>query len=376
MSTNFELPEIQLDPRNEYELWEQACDHAYNVSGGLLRNFSPGDPLAFLIEAQVYAGAELLWYINKLPSKLLLAWLSQWGVSVNTGSVATGQLVINFSGPLPGQSAIPAGSLFSNGTEQYRATQTTVAPAGSEAVTINIEAVDPGSAGNTQAFTITLINSPIAFTRNCYNPLAITGGTDPTTPEQAIRDFVRTPLDRQVISLADLERVSGEYLGVGWITRAIPNFNPVLGSSELGSIALLVDNLGYDQIPVSVLDGLQGHLSNVCPLNVSPWVSPFLRVRAQIRLEVTVPDGVDPELVAGNLYSEILRELPGLRAIDPERIHPMVYRSGGGLRSLTVNGQPALSINPNQIISPDYLEITTVSQGVSRLFLYGNGDPD
>lgn len=373
---SFDLPEIQLDPRNEYELWEQACDHAYNVSGGMLRNFSPGDPLAFLIEAQVYAGAELLWYVNKLPSKLLLAWLSQWGVSVNEGSTATGQLVINFSGPLPGPSSIPAGSLFSNGEVQYRSTQTTIAPSGSETVTINVEAVEQGSAGNSQAFTVTLINSPIAFTRNCYNPAAIAGGTDPVTPEDAIREFVRTPLDKQIISLADLERASTEYLGQGWISRAIPNFNPVLGSSELGSIALMVDNLGYEQIPVSILDGLQNHLANIAPLNVSPWVSPFLRVKVRVKIEVTVPTGIEPGLVAENLYTEILRDLPDLQAIDQERVHPMVYRSGGGLRSLAINGQPAMVINRNQIIAPEYLEITTVRDGISQVFIYGNGDPD
>jgi hypothetical protein len=84
------IPDIQIDPRNEYELLEQATNHAIEVSGGTLSNFNPSDPMTALIEGQVYAGAELLWYLNRLPASLATYWLNQFGYSTDQGAIATG----------------------------------------------------------------------------------------------------------------------------------------------------------------------------------------------------------------------------------------------------------------------------------------------
>jgi hypothetical protein len=283
---------------------------------------------------------------------------------------------VNFTAPLPGSAVIPAGTLFSNGVSQYESLSSVIAPTGSESITVQIRAIDKGTEGNTQAFTVTNINTPIAFTRNCYNPDPISGGKDPLTPDEAIQEFTRVPQDQQIVSIADLKREVIRYLGERWVVRVISNYNPTLGSTELGSLAVLVDNPAIEQVPVSILNGLQNHLESVAPLNVSPWVSQLIRVPTRSVIEITVPDNTDPELVAENLYREILNGLGDMQVIDPERLHPMVFRSGGGLRSIRINGEPSLSVSLSKVITPDYLEIVTYNSIGSRVFIYGNGDPD
>lgn len=369
------LPEIQLDPRNEYELLEQSANHAFNVSGGLLSNFSPSDPLSFLLEGQVYAGAELLWYLNQLPAKLLAQWLAYWGLTVLPGSRATGTLTINFSSALPTAVTIAAGFRVGSGSQIFETTATVTAPISSTSIQVPIQSVEIGEANNLPPYSINQIVTPTPFVRSVFNTSPTTGGSDERTPENVIDEFVGQTYDGLISSASDLERATLSFLGAGWVTRTLLNQDPTTGLPSQGTVAVLVDNPAYETIPIGTLAGLQSHLETVCPVNFSPWCAPLQRFLVRVRLAVYVDRGVDPNIVAENCYRELLSQVD-LGTWDSERISPLIYRSGGSLSSLSINEHPSITAPSNHRIHLDYLEIVTRDlDGNEGLYLYGNGDP-
>jgi Baseplate J-like protein len=369
------LPDIQLDPRSEFELWEQAANHAFNVSNGTLRSFSPSDPLAVLLEGQVYAGAELLWYLNQLPTKLLATWLAAWGIQVTEGSKATGTITANFSSPLPASLVIPIGFTVSGNGVLFSTTATVIAPINATSIDCPVEAIEIGEAGNLPPFSLNQIVTPIGFVRSVFNATRTTGGTEDQTSQEAIDLFVAQTRDGIVSSEQDIERAILKFLGSGWVTRVAVNIDPVTSLEAKGVVAILIDNPSYESIPIGTMAGLQSHLDNICPVNFSPWVAPLERFLVRVRMAVYVAEGVDPNRVAENCYQELLSQVD-LPTWDYERIAPLVYRSGGSLGSISINEVPTVRRQNNSRIHLEYLEIRCVDpQGNEDLFLYGNGDP-
>ena len=70
--TDFNIPSIILDPRNEDEVILSAYDRVRSASNGIINDFSLSSPIAALIEGQAFVQMELLWYLNQLPTALAL----------------------------------------------------------------------------------------------------------------------------------------------------------------------------------------------------------------------------------------------------------------------------------------------------------------
>ena len=92
--------------------------------------------------------------------------------------------------PAPFNIQIPIGTIVATVSGiQYQTTESVTLLAGQTSVTATVQAVTSGSAGNTSANTITVIQSQLSYTLFVNNPAAITGGTNAELPEQTLGRF-------------------------------------------------------------------------------------------------------------------------------------------------------------------------------------------
>ena len=61
------LPPIELDPRVEAELVQQAAQRVYEASGATLNDFSSGSPIMALLEGQAFAQSEFSAVCKPIP---------------------------------------------------------------------------------------------------------------------------------------------------------------------------------------------------------------------------------------------------------------------------------------------------------------------
>jgi Baseplate J-like protein len=391
------LPDIQLDPRNEWELYEQAQDHVFKVSGGQLGSRNPADPLAFLLEGQVYAGAELLWYVNQLPSKLLTQWLSYWGLTTDDGAIATGSVTVQLA-QVNAVVTIPAGTLFSAGDVLFRSTQSVDAPANSMEISVPIEATEPGTQGNVPGYGIQSIVTPIPYAKSASNPLPTSGGRDPQSAEEAIALFVDTARDGMLISEADYVSASLRFLGGnGWQVRVLSNTDPLTGLSVPGSVAVLVANPEYNNIPNGTLISLDRYLRQRSVLTIQPYVIEMGRFDVTVRVTVQYDRSDDPQLVADNLVAGIYSHLASNmgESISERDMVLIAEDAGCVLGTASFNNSPMITTpSLREVLYPKYIEVrlSPVKDGYpmdandtrqlfgsgdqSQLFIYGEGEGD
>jgi Baseplate J-like protein len=391
-----ELPEIQLDPRNEWELFEQAQNHVFNVSGGRLGSRNPADPLSFLLEGQVYAGAELLWYINQLPDKLLARWLGYWGLELSEGTKATGSATFQLV-QVNTAIVIPAGTLVSAGDVIFQTTNPVTTLPNSTSIESGIEALEVGRSGNVPGYGIQQIVTPLPYVRSVSNPQPTVGGRDAVAADDAIRQFLANPRDSILMSEQDYVRASYDFLGgSGWMVRVIPNTDPTTSLPIPGTIAVLVSNSNYTSLPSGILDGLSKHLKDRSVLTISPYVIEMGRYDVSIRINAIYSGQDDPQLVADNIVAGIyshLADQAGERIGDRDMV---LISDDAGCQLITAsfNNAPQIaSPSLRQILYPKYIEVRLAvekdyktdvndirqlfgSPSTYSLFVYGEGEGD
>jgi hypothetical protein len=385
------LPDILLDPRSEQELLEQAAQYAIGKSGGQLGNLSPANPLIFLLEAQVFAGAELLWYLNRLPQKLLIGFLNYWGVSTTEGVSATGDLTVTLTGPLATTITLPSGLLFSDGQYLFQSVSPVVVPSGSVTAIIPVQCTVSGVAGNLTAYTINNIVTPNAYLKSCTNPAQFVTGVDPVSVDQAVSNFVGELRSEQCISQADFIRLSQKFLGVGWDVRVLPNTDPNTGQNDTGSVAVLIGNPQNILTPTATTIALQKHLTDLAPITSRVWVSNIDYKPLTARVYVTYDGGEGREL-ADQIYATI-RDLlvTNPRQVTDRDITVLGDRVGCKVMASTLNGRSSASVKSvREALYLKYLEVqitpnnTDMIRGddvrllwgseLGELFIYGQGD--
>lgn len=388
------LPEISLDPRNEQELLEQAAQYAISKSGGQLGNLSPANPLIFLLEAQVFAGAELLWYLNQLPQKLLITFLNYWGVSVSDGVAATGDLTVTLTGSLATSITLPSGLLFSDGEVLYKSISPVVVPSGSTSATVPVECTEKGIIGNKPAYTINNIVTPNAYLKTVTNPLQFNTGSDSVDTDQAVSGFVDNLRSEQCISEGDFIRVSQEFLGDGWDIRVLPNTNPTTSQNEIGTVAILIGNPKNIDTPTATTIALQKHLTNKAPITSRVWVSTIQYQPAIIKIYATYSEGQDTQELANQLYAIIQDTLltTPTKLTDRDLI-TLGDRVDVQILSSSLNGSSSVSVtsvrnalylkyleiqltpNNNDMIRGDDTRLLWGSE-LGEVFIFGQGDED
>jgi hypothetical protein len=388
------LPEISLDPRNEQQLLEQAAQYAISKSGGQLGNLSPANPLIFLLEAQVFAGAELLWYLNQLPQKLLVTFLNYWGVSVSDGVAATGDLTVTLTGSLATSITLPSGLLFSDGEVLYKSISPVIVPAGSTSATVPVQCTEVGVLGNKPAYTINNIVTPNAYLKTATNPLQFSTGLDVVGADQAVSGFVDNLRSEQCISEGDFIRVSQGFLGAGWDVRILANTNPTTSQNEIGTVAVLIGNPKNIDTPTATTIALQKHLTNKAPITSRVWVSTIQYQPTVIKVYATYSEEQDTQDLANQLYGIIQEGLLTTPTKLTDRDLIMLGdRVGVKVTASSLNGSSSVSAGSvSSALYLKYLEIQLTPNNSDmirgddtrllwgsesgELFIFGQGDED
>lgn len=269
--------DIVLDPRNEEELLNQVSRYIFEKSNGTLSNLNISNPLIFLLEAQVFAGSELLWYVNQLPAKLLLYFLSQFQDIQETATKATGTLLLNLTSPLASDYTI-TNLEVSSGEEVFRLVSPVTFTAGNTQSTGLIESVEPGSRFNKPPFSINTIITPRPFLTSVTNLNPTENGADELTAEEAITKYSNQFLDSQLVSLEDY-RVE--------VVRLVGSNYPVKVVYQEG-INILLGN----EAPIDLIRSVQSELERKSIITASIAVQRLVSVPLAVNLIVAGDAGL------------------------------------------------------------------------------------
>ena len=224
------LPSVSIDPRNEAELVQAASQRVYQASGQTLNDFSAGNPLAALLEGQVFAQGEFLFWANQLPQSILLEWLGPFlGAMRRLGTPAVARLTLTVP-PSDTVTTIPAGTAFSTdvnltGGEQFTFITDAVVsiPAGTSTANITVASQYVGSLYNCPANSITGVSAINVNGLTATNPKPATGGSDVETYQETQERFFTLIRRRNPVSQEDWQNFFIDFYGVGTQTSVQPN---------------------------------------------------------------------------------------------------------------------------------------------------------
>jgi len=224
------LPPINIDPRTEAQLVQQASQRVYEASNQTLNDFSAGNPLAALLEGQAFAQGEFLYWANQLPQSVLIEWLGPFlGAMRRLGTPATARLLVTvpFSNDI---TVIPVGSAFVTdpnitGGEAFSFISSTELriPAGESSAFLPVSSQYVGAQYNCAANSITVASAINVVGLTVTNPQAAVGGSDVETYQQVQERFFTLIRRRNPVSEEDWQNFFIDFYGVGTLTSVQPN---------------------------------------------------------------------------------------------------------------------------------------------------------
>jgi len=280
------LPSVSFDPRNEAELVQAASQRVYQASNQTLNDFSAGNPLAALIEGQVFAQGEFLFWADQLPQKILTEWVGPFlGAMRRLGTAAVARLVISVN-PANTATTIPSGTFFTTdpnltGGEAYSFFTYTdiLIPAGESIAYAPVYSQYVGSVYNVPAFSITGASAINVTGLTVVNPQPATGGSDVETFQEVQERFFTLIRRKNPVSEQDWQDFFIDFYGVGTLTSVQPNrsakgahnylTNYLLPTGQVSFFVLGPDGVeltqtqlerGQNVVNFSVPVGMQGHL--------------------------------------------------------------------------------------------------------------------
>jgi hypothetical protein len=296
------LPSVSIDPRNEAELVQAASQRVYQASNQTLNDFSSGNPLAALLEGQVFAQGEFLFWANQLPEKILLEWIGPFlGAMRRLGTASLARLVLTIP-PSNSPVTIPSGSSFTTdpnitGGQVYSfltAENYTFSP-GETVIYVPVFSEFVGSLYNVPANSIVGSSAINVAGLSAINPEPATGGSDVETYQEVQERFFTLIRRKNPVSAQDWQDFFIDFYGVGTQTSVQPNRGSefsynyltdyILPSGQVsffvlgpGGVELTEEQLsrGQNVVNFSVPIGTTGHLY---PLTLS-------QVQYDITLEV------------------------------------------------------------------------------------------
>ena len=224
------LPSIPIDPRNEAQLVQAASQRVYQASNQTLNDFSSGNPLAALLEGQVFAQGEFLFWLNQLPDKILLEWIGPFlGAMRRLGTASTARLALSIP-PNNAPVTIPSGTAFTTdpnltGGETYTFVTSesyTFSP-GETTLYVPVYSQFVGVQYNVPANSI--VGSPAINVDNltATNPQPATGGSDVETYQDVQERFFTLIRRKNPVSSQDWQDFFIDFYGAGAQTSVLPN---------------------------------------------------------------------------------------------------------------------------------------------------------
>jgi hypothetical protein len=296
------LPSVNLDPRNEAEIVQQASQRVYQASGQTLNDFSSGNPLAALIEGQAFAQGEFLFWANQLPQAILAEWIGPFlGAMRKLGTPAIARLQISIP-PSDTSTTIPAGTAFLTDPNYTAGEQFTfildeevTIPSGESVVYATASSQYVGRLYNAPANSITGTSAINVNGLTATNPQPASGGSDVETYQEVQERFFTLIRRRNPVSAEDWENFFIDFYGVGTQTSVQPN-RPNQGTYNYltdyllpnGQVSFFV--LGPDGIELnkSQLERGQNVINFLTPIENQSHLYPITLSQVQYDLTVEV----------------------------------------------------------------------------------------
>jgi hypothetical protein len=241
------LPAVNIDPRNEAQLVNEAAKRVYDASDAKLNDFSAGNPMMALIEGQAFAQGEFLFWANQLPESILLEWIGPFlGAMRRIGTPSISRLNIEVT-PGQTQQLLPAGTIFTTNSNltggeaiEFITNEDLVFPASEGSGSVAVSSVLIGAFNNVAPNTITQAPSETLQFNSVTNPVAAVGGSDIETLDQVKERFFTLIRRRNPVSAQDWRDLFEDLFGVGTFTSVLP------GRSTKESYIWLNDYLSAD----------------------------------------------------------------------------------------------------------------------------------
>ncbi len=353
---------MQLPLRNFASL-VQGMAAAMQGAGSTLLDLSVGSVLRAVLEANASVALWLQWIILLVLARTRAAtstgsdldtWMADFALSRLPGVAASGSVMLSrYTAGLA--TVVPAGTLVrtADGSQGFTVVgggnswdgtvPGYVVPAGVTGLSVPVQAVVAGSAGNVQAGAVSQLASAIAGIDMVSNPLAFTNGLDAETDAALRARFVnyinsRSRATEAAIAYAVASVQQGLRFGIAENQDAS-------GAVHVGNFVVVVDD-GTGYPPPSLLTSVQVAVDAVRPVGSTFAVLAPAVVQASIALTLGVSDPTQKAVVAGLVTTAITNwvDALGMGATLPlSRIAQLAYDASplvGNVTALSVNGGP------------------------------------
>jgi hypothetical protein len=301
------LPDINLDPRTESIIAQEAQLQAFNSSNGKLNDFSAGSPLRALVEAQAFCGGEVLWYLNKSVPAIALQFYKNVGVERRLGTKATVTLTFTLQQTQQIPFTIPANFkvLTTDNSRAFLTNETLTIPPGSVSGSVTATAEVAGSASNVAPQSITLASQPLVNLKSVTNLSPAQGGSDKETIDQTIKRGNEQLRSRGLVSRADYEERAKQIVGVGSNFKVLGNVGADKESYELGSVHLFGIDPSKNPITESQITQLNRIMQDEIHLASTLYISPMDVEKATIDIVVVVSENYIPSVVGDRIWDRV-----------------------------------------------------------------------
>ena len=401
------LPAVNIDPRTEAQLVNEAAKRVYDASNAKLNDFSAGNPMMALLEGQAFAQGEFLFWANQLPESVLIEWIGPFlGAMRRLGTPSTTRLRIEIQ-PQGFQSVIPVGTTFSTNSNltggesfEFVTSQDLVFGANESIGEVPASSVLVGSFNNVAPNTITLQSSLDVVVNSVTNPIAAVGGSDVEPLDQTKERFFTLIRRRNPISSQDWQDLFEDLFGVGTFTSVLPNrssqytylwLNDYVGAN--GHISFFFLNPDGTEPTNEQIQRAQNIVDFSMPLEMQGHVYPINLSQVQYEIDlsydpsaeyagflktfslglrndlfniltpgVTFPSDYDPTVTDVN--SALLQTFPAnTRYSEPDILNSRAYNT-------------PLGVNPTSVVSTKLLDFKTQEETFSVNDLLTIGDPN
>jgi len=224
-----------------------------------------------------------------------------------------------------------------------------VVPAGQTSLNVGVQALNPGTAGNALANTITSIRSPIVGIDSVTNPAAFT-----TALDQESDDALKARFKNYIASLA-----AGT---VGAITYAVQQLQQGLevtvhenidpdGNTDYGAVTVYVDD-GSGAPSNTIVQNAANAVNGVRAAGVRASIIGATTLVANVTMNIVVDPAYNAQLVLGavtNSVSAYVNDLGLEKALYFTELATVAYGASKGVRNVhgvTVNGSIEFDLVP------------------------------
>ena len=328
------IPPVSIDPRNEAELLNAALRKVFQASNGTINDFASGSPVAALLEGQVFAQGELLYYLNRLPNAVIQEWIGPFlGSMRRTGSAATATLLFTIEPrdtPFvvnEGFSVSTSPTLAEGLTATFLTDTTLVIPPGKTEGTVSATCSVLGSEGNVPADSINRYLSNLAGLVSVTNAEAASGGTDVETLEEVRERFYSLIRRPNPVSKEDWENFFIDLFGIGSVVSTIPRrsaqYEPISPSDEYGHVSFFLLKPDLAQPTSEDIKNIFNLLRVSCPLEFEPHVYPVelndVDIFADFRYDLNLGYARDLESLSSTLRTYLSN------VFNPDTYFPIGY---------------------------------------------------